>query len=250
MSLAYVRFVPAVKDYFSGLDNFLAEPYFLFPMSNDMLPSEDRNYLTRQQALDREYLAAWKNAPPEFKALAAAAGLKPHIDDKGMSLEFQDGYLNTSTRPDMAKALDSFTDELVEKIGHEEVTRLISAAYARLLDIETERNRATLLARIAGTLIETAAKNMQATLHGLLHAVPRMAMASGYPSLRSSARKCGCSAEWLRKFRDDWCQQLSLPVPTEGQKTPEAKKKYRDNGNTNHWREQRCTKANLRKLIV
>lgn len=203
------------------------------------LSDQNIEYLSRKHRQEAEYAQAWETASPEFKKQAEKLGLKPHIENQtGMSMEFDENYAEGAYTPDMAELLDTHIDELAEKYGgaNTRLIRSIADDLKRPMDAEIARQRASLLARVAGYLIKSETKNVLARIHQLAHAIPGFAKQNGFHSLRQSAKECGVSVEWLRRGRDSWCELLGIPVPADGTKSDEAKKKYRKNALSNHWR--------------
>jgi hypothetical protein len=211
----------------------------------------ERNYTDRQTEHDKEYAAAWENAPLEFKKGAAMLGLHPEIPElAGMAMEYNDNYSASAHIPDMAKAVDTFVDQIIEeldKLYHWTREQRIFATFIvkftitwiqKPMEEELERNHANLLNRVAGFLIHDEKGNLRARVHALVHSIPRMAAENGFPSMRSSARSCGVSPEWLRRKRDNCCDLFSIKRPANGTKSEEAKLKYRANALGNHWRNQ------------
>ncbi len=215
----------------------------------------DENYKDRQAQRNREYEDAWKNAPKSFLKKAALAGL--HVDTEqyeGTTSECTDNedsftpdqanlmpglYDTAAYTPDMAKLIDDYVDEVIEKYGckHAVFIRAIATDLKKPMELELIKNRSNLLARVCGELISNERGNNTASIHALLHTIPRMAGSSGFPSLRSSATKCAVSPEWLRKQRDRWCQLLDIAAPISGTKSAAAKAKYKANAlSDNHWR--------------
>jgi len=52
--------------------------------------------------------------------------------------------------------------------------------------------------------------NLKAHVHALMHCNPRIAKMNGYPSMRSSAKECGCSPEYIRQLRNLYRKELKL----------------------------------------
>ncbi len=215
------------------------------------------NYKDKQAQRNREYEDAWKAAPKRFLKSAMLHGLAADTEEyEGATNECSDNqddftpdqanlmpglYDAASYTPNMADLVDDYVDEVIEKYGskHAVFIRAIATDLKKPYDLELIKNRSNLLARVCSILITNEKGNNIASIHALLHTIPRMAGSGGYPSLRSSADKCKVSPEWLRKQRDKWCDQLGIPVPVTGTKSDEAKEKYRKNANTNHWRNQK-----------
>jgi hypothetical protein len=198
-------------------------------------------YTDRQSEHDREYAAAWESAPSEFKRAAAELGLEPDpADSSGMALEYNDQYAQTTVIPNMADTLDQFVDMVIEKFGGQHATfiRAVANELKKPMEAELVRNRANLLGRVSCYLVQDEKGNLKARVHALLHSIPRLAAENGFPSMRSSAKVCGVSPEWLRRKRDSWCDLLEIARPANGCKSEEAKLKYRANALTNHWRNQ------------
>lgn len=218
----------------------------------DEFPEEGkRSYTDRQAKHEREYAAAWENAPLEFKTEAAMHGLHPDVPDpEGMAMEYNDNYSVSAHTPDMAQAVDSFMDQIIEELGNKYHWSVEQRnAYAviiketiswlkRPMEEELIRNRANLLGRVSCYLVQDEKGNLKARVHALLHSIPRLAAENGFPSMRSSAKVCGVSPEWLRRKRDSWCDLLEIERPANGCKSEEAKLKYRANALNNHWRNQ------------
>lgn len=212
----------------------------------------EQTYRDRQTQHDREYAAAWESAPSEFKQKAATLGLKPDVPETdGMSMDYNDNYSESAHTPDMAKAVDTFVDQIVEDLAVEfrwtpaqciiyaVIIRVTILRIKKPLEEELARNRANLLGRVSCYLVQDEKGNLRARVHALLHSIPRLAAENGFPSMRSSAKVCGVSPEWLRRKRDSWCDLLEVPRPSNGTKSDEAKLKYRANAMTNHWRNQK-----------
>jgi len=209
----------------------------------DDTPSEeeDKHYRDRQAKHDREYAAAWENAPLEFREKAAMLGLHPDIPkSEGMAMEYNDNYSSAAASPDMADCLDEHVDRVIEKFGtkHADFIRAIADELKKPMDEELVRNRANLLGRVSCYLVQDEKGNLRARVHALLHSIPRLAAENGFPSMRASAKVCGVSPEWLRRKRDSWCDLLEIERPANGCKSEEAKLKYRQNALNNHWRNQ------------
>lgn len=201
----------------------------------------DTTYKDRQSQHDKEYAAAWEGAPQEFKREAALMGLHPEIpDSEGMAMEYNDTYSANTQIPNMADNLDQHVDCVIEKFGAKfaPFIRAIAHELKKPMDEELVRNRANLLGRVSCYLVQDEKGNLRARVHALLHSIPRLAAENGFPSMRSSAKVCGVSPEWLRRKRDSWCDLLEIERPANGTKSEEAKLKYRRNALTNHWRNQ------------
>jgi len=178
----------------------------------------------------------------EFRREAALKGLHPDVPStEGMAMEYSDNYASSSYLMDMADQLDQYVEELIEKYGsqYEPFIRALYEDFRKPMEAEQNRVRSNTLFRIVLWLIHDEKGNLKARLHALLHSVPRLAVESGYPSMRSSAKTCGVSPEWLRRKRDSLCDLLELERPTGGIKSEEAKIKYRHNALRNHWRTQK-----------
>lgn len=50
--------------------------------------------------------------------------------------------------------------------------------------------------------------NIRAHVHALMHINPKIAIQNGYPSLRSSAKACGVSTEYIRRLRNLYIAQF------------------------------------------
>lgn len=216
------------------------------------IPDSEATYKDRQAQHDREYAAAWESAPHDFKRKAAAFGLQPETPaTDGMAMEYNDNYSHQSHMPNMADALDDLVDEIIEKLGPENAP-VIRATYRLLrkpMDDEIIRNRSNDILRVAMLLCFDEKGNLRARVHALLHTVPRLPSQNGFPSMRSSAKICGVSPEWLRRKRDGWCEILELAPPTHGIKSDPAKLKYRINALKNHWRNQTYKRTQLYERI-
>lgn len=215
-------------------------------MSEDYL-NGDSTYKDRQSQHDREYAAAWEGAPLEFKKQAAMLGLHPEIpDSEGMAMEYNDNYSTAAHMPNMADTLDQHVDLVIEKFGSKfaPFIRAIANELKKPMEEELVRNRANLLGRVSCYLVQDEKGNLRARVHALLHSIPRLATENGFPSMRSSAKICGVSPEWLRRKRDSWCDLLEIERPACGTKSEEAKLKYRANALNNHWRNQTYKRIN------
>lgn len=197
--------------------------------------------ISAQAEKDRQYLEAWENSPEGWKAQAAEMGLAPHVDNKeGHAMEFEPNYASAGYSVDIAAALDSQVDELVEIHG-DAARKIIEDVVERLVDIadkKVEQNNSLKLARVVMMLVSGGKKNVLAKVHSLMHAVPRLAIPCGYSSMRASSRECGVSVEWIRRGREQFCEMLEVPIPIENAKSEAAKKRYSESASTNHWRHQ------------
>lgn len=199
------------------------------------------SYAERQIAHDVEYVRAWENAPARFKRVASKLGLACDPEHRdGMAIQYEENYIESSYRPNMADLVDNHVDIVIERYGpqHAVLIRSIAADLKKPMEEELIRNRAFLLGRVACYLIKEEGPKILPRVHALLHSIPGLAKGAGYGSLRASAVKCRVSAEWLRRRRDKWCHVLSIPIPTESRKSNEAREKYRQNACVNHWRHQ------------
>jgi hypothetical protein len=204
--------------------------------------SSSNNYAERQAAYDLEYQRAWNNAPVKFLKTAARLGLHCEPEHReGMAIQFEENYIESSYRPNMADLVDNHVDIVIEKYGPQNAAliRSIAQDLKRPMEEELIRNRAFLLGRVACYLIKEEGPKILPRVHALLHSIPGLAKQAGYGSLRISAARCRVSAEWLRRRRDKWCHVLSIPIPAESRKSNEAKVKYQKNALNNHWRSQK-----------
>lgn len=207
------------------------------------------DYCDTQDVRDAEYVEAWASAPESFRQRAAAAGMEAEPEahggmvmqyDENLSRVSNPGHTPSFYVPDMAATLDTHVDRLVEKHGFENEAMIRAIAddlKAPMLE-EIEKNRSLMLGRVVMYLIKSESNNILARCHGLMHAIPRLAVVTGFGSMRKSGKACGVSCEWIRRTRDAWCERLGLPIPVDGRKSDEAREKYHVNGVTNHWRHQ------------
>lgn len=221
-------------------------------MLEDFPEEGERSYTDRQTKHDREYAAAWENAPLEFKKSAALMGLHPDVpENEGMAMEYDDNYASSAHMPNMAKAIDDFVDRIVEELSaiynwtmeqrdfYSIIIKFAVEWVQKPMQQELEHSQANLLNRVAAFLIADEKGNLRARVHAMVHSIPRMATENGFPSMRASAKSCGVSPEWLRRKRDSCCDLFSIKRPANGTKSDEAKIKYRINALGNHWRNQR-----------
>jgi hypothetical protein len=200
-------------------------------------------YLEYQSQKDHEYKSAWKEAPETWKEKAKSAGIEPHVDDQdGHALEYDVNYASAGYTIDIAAALDSQVDELVEIHG-DDARKIIQDVVDRLVDLadkKVEQNNSLKLARVVMMLVSGGKKNVLAKVHSLMHAVPRLAIPCGFSSMRHSARECGVSVTWIAKVREQFCEMLEIAVPVESSKSDEAKAEYKKVATTpgRHWRRQ------------
>lgn len=208
------------------------------------------DYSDAQDAKDADYERAWADAPPAFRARAAKLGIKAETEarggvvlqyDENLSRVSNPGHTPSFYVPDMAETLDTHVDRLIEKHGcqHELLIRAVVEDLKVPMQKEIEANRASMLARVVMYLIKSESNNILARCHQLMHAIPRLAVISGYPSMRKSAKACGVSCEWVRRGRDKACEMLGLPIPVDGRKSDQARERYAKNGRENHWRNQK-----------
>lgn len=217
------------------------------------MPPDD-TYSARQSERDREYLQSWNDAPASFKESARdriaelekemqrLKRLEPHIEAEHQEvMEYQVNYHTAGYTVDIAGALDSQVDVLVEIHG-DDARPIIQDVVNRVTELAEQKvaqDNSLKLARVVMWLVQSDGKtNMSARSHALMHSIPRMAVHCGFPSMRASARECKVSVEWIRKSRLLLCKQLNLPIPEESSKSDEAKLKYKEAGTNGHWRRQ------------
>ena len=238
------------------------------------------DYTGRQSARDAEYLAAWEKLTPEERAAMAAAGVRgPHCahssksvrcrfaaagmkatDDDGAGRESLGGsddatslYNNSAALSMRVVTASELPEELAERFGMvlpERERAAFIVWHAQQVWEEVQRENAVLLRRLIGLFLEPG--NLRIRVHALAHAA-RMAVAMGIRSMRHSAemiREDGeeATVESVRKVAWRWVTLLDLP-PLEGAKSDEAREAYRkDKLSNKHWRKQKCTLENLKKL--
>lgn len=215
------------------------------------------SYIVQQVVNDINYEQAWRDAPPDFKEAAAKLGLHvwkedhhstavPHDSEySSIDTPYDPDFRSRAYIPDMAACVDDYVDEVIERLGiqYAPFIRWLANLLKRPMDEELIRNRSLLLARVSGYLVADEngkeKSNALARIHALLHSIPRFASENGYSSMRASALACGVSPEWMRRTRDKCCDLLEIPIPAHGQKSKEAKMKYKHNAHTNHWRSKK-----------
>lgn len=185
--------------------------------------------------LNKAAIDAWRNADPEFLRNAAALGVRPPSDsdtDGVQHLECTRVFVRSDERdeehhPDYhadgnsaLDALDSEIDYIIEEIGprHEPVIRETLEMLRKPLEQAMTRKVTGMIASIVSILVNCETANLRARVHQLLHAIPRLALVNGFPSMNKSAEACGVSREWIRRGRDSWCESLGIPIPEEGVK--------------------------------
>lgn len=216
--------------------------------------------IEKQDSRNAEHKRAWDQAPARFKKKAAEEGVifeAPNYN--GHALEYDEtlsrvhapGHTPSFYIPDMADAIDTIVDRLVEKYGttNEALIKAVAKDLKVPMEEEIERNRGLMLGRVIMFLVKSQNSNMRARVHALIHAIPRLASIAGFPSMRSSARECGVTGEWIRRTRNMVADHLGLPIPKDGLKSAEAREKYRLNSAKNHWRHQRF-KPSVHKQLV
>jgi hypothetical protein len=203
------------------------------------------SYTISQTVKDAQYKQFWDNAPPEFLEEARKAGIGPQVDGISSAMEYDDNHEATSVNVQMPSEIDTFIDHLIERHGIENaaVVRAVADDLKRIMDIEIERNRALSLGRMLFYLVKSETRNIKASLYAAMHSIPRLAAANGMLSMRDSARACGVSPEWIRRSRDEICNILQIPIPSESTKSVDARAKYAMNGRSNHWRKQTTKKG-------
>lgn len=209
-----------------------------------MIAPAPLTYDELQRRQETAYQKAWNEAPKAFKEAAATHGLSADINHaESLAIEPSESSLHAHYTPNMADLLDSQVDEFIEKHGitHATIIEDIVSQMQAKLDAQAKQNEAEAFGRVALYLVNGTKKNIMARIHGLLHCIPGMMAHLGFTSLRESAKACGCSQEWMKKYRDKWCEDLNLPVPKEASKSDEAKEKY---AAMPHWRQQKFKKTN------
>lgn len=208
--------------------------------TNSNLTDAEQSYEDLQYSRNSKYKSEWDKAPEAWKKKVAELGIAPECSMTTASIEIHDNTTASYT-PDMAETLDTHIDFIVETLGfqHEKIIRATAEMLMRPIEAEIERGRSMTLGRVACFMVKANRRDVQARVHQLLHAIPRLAEANGYSSMRASARACGCSQEWIKRGRDEWCNLLQIPVPVEGTKSALAKLRYKLSGKTKHWRNRK-----------
>jgi hypothetical protein len=213
-------------------------------------PDHSRQDCIRQRQKDQEAERAWDSAPESFKRKAEEMGLIKRKQNGNMdygvaegvhiTLEFNDNLTTSCYTPDFAEDIDTHIDHIVEKYGieHELMIRSIASDLQKPMEREIELNRALTLTRVIGFLIKEESHKILPRIHQLMHAIPKFAALTGFPSLRASARECKVSPEWMRKGRNAMCEMLGIPIPADEVKSDAAKEKYRIAATERHWRRQ------------
>lgn len=204
-------------------------------------PTLPDTYEVAQDDRDRQYQEGWRKAPKKFKDKAQKLGISSHVDGVSSAMALDENFATVGYTVDLAEQIDTVNDRLIETYGtkHADMINAIVAEVQKPMMREIKANEALILGRVASFMINSERANIQARAHQLMHAVPLLAEVNGFPTLRSSARACGVSVEWIRRGRDQWCEHLGIPIPENGLKSDEAKRKYKENALQNHHTKQK-----------
>lgn len=206
----------------------------------DLVPTQpdETNYEAKQQAHSAEYRKEWDRAPESWKKKVAELGLSPETETMSAAVEIHEGSSTMSYTPDMAATIDTHLDLIIETIGfkYEPIIRKTAEMLMLPMAREIEMERGMMLGRVTGFILKADKRNALARVHQILHAIPRLAAANGFPTMRASARECGCSVEWIKRGRDECCTALQIPIPVEGTKSAIAKVRYKMKAKMDHWR--------------
>ena len=214
----------------------------------DESPNSPANvaYAARAAAMDREYEAAWAAMPENTHAALARRGITGPEVIEHVSRQ---GSKDVSEFVELAAPARDFTDR--ERLADDLAERftLPPAEAAKLLlwvegliEAESDRRRALMLARIAGPLVRE--KNVKVSVMGLAFAAQFGELTiSGFRSMREAAQNLGCSAAYISQYANQWCDQLEIPRPA-GMKSQRARDSYKTARKGNHWRNQKCPTPN------
>lgn len=199
---------------------------------------DETDYQSKQHARNAEYKEEWKRAPESWKQKVAELGIGPECETMSAAVEVHEGAETMSYAPDMAATIDTHLDLIIETIGfkYEPIIRKTADMLMQPMAREIEMERGMMLGRVTGFILKADKRNALARVHQILHAIPRLAAANGFPTMRASARECGCSVEWIKRGRDECCNALQIPIPAEGQKSAIAKVRYKMKAKMDHWR--------------
>lgn len=96
---------------------------------------------------------------------------------------------------------------MLEEANHKEDIEALTLAIDAMKESATPERKYEMEARLAGLLLCDGGKTP--SLHGLVHAIPRMAK-THLLSMRASARECNCSVEWIRTMKERWERRLGI----------------------------------------
>ena len=206
----------------------------------DLVPTQpdEPNYEAKQQALNAQYRKEWEKAPDSWKKKVDELGLTAEAETMSAAVEIHEGSQTMSYTPDMAATIDTHLDLIIETIGfkYEPIIRKTAEMLMMPMAREIEMERGMMLGRVTGFILKADKRNALARVHQILHAIPRLAAANGFPTMRASARECGCSVEWIKRGRDECCTALQIPIPVDGTKSAIAKVRYKMKAKMDHWR--------------
>lgn len=197
------------------------------------------DYDESKKARDQAYLDAWASAPEEFRRQAEEMGIQPELDGDSHAIEHKSEFASAAETIDFASVIDTLLDEMVERFGHRDVVRGVVESVTAIMERKAKQEYSLKLTRIIMLLVGAEGKNVRARVHHILHAIPGLAATTGFPTMRSSARACGCSPTWMCNGRNEVCEALGIPIPEDGTKSEEAKRKYKKAATEKHWRDQK-----------
>lgn len=180
-----------------------------------------------QDRRDEEYNEAWRNSPRSFISAAAKLGLKPDRSGVSSAIAFDETRDTTSYVVDYAGEIDTTIDILSERHGNPKIVADVIDSLEGLIRKDVEQEQANKITRIFCYLVNAPKGNVLARIHGVMHAIPGLAAAEEFGSLRESARSCGVSPQWMMESRNIACDLLGIPIPQRNAKSDEAKEKYR-----------------------
>jgi hypothetical protein len=189
----------------------------------------DHEYEVHARTLNSRAGDAWKDADPEFLRAAKALGIGPAVDieverPENMKLFVREDELDAKTHAAPGVFTDTLDTELgmiIDEFGpqHEKLIRGVAERIGTLIEGRVEEDKTKMISMIVCILVHCETSNLRARVHQLLHAIPRLALVNGFPSMKRSAETCGVSREWIRRGRDEWCERLGIQIPAEGRKS-------------------------------
>jgi len=187
------------------------------------LTPEERSKLLRSGAM--------RHVAPEIEEHKAVTG--SHRMMMGITKDAADSSL-ACERPDMAAAVDTKLDELLEMGVPRDVVVKVGMWHEALLAREATTSKASLIVTFAGVFLRDS--NVRLTAAGLAYAAD-LALVYGMGSMDSWARKHGLSRQAVSKVANRWKRELGLLGGSHmrDEKTCQA---YSEAQKTKHWRKK------------
>jgi hypothetical protein len=195
-----------------------------------------------------EFEAFWGRLTPKQRKILVANGVEGPVIEFSSVASLDHDAADTpaaSYTEDLARRLDKFSDQMVEKFGLQTRTAIPLASFIiHTIEQESISYKAWLFGKVCGVMLN--AKNAKLAAAGLAFA-SNLASLNGLGSMRQYGRKIGVSVEAVSKVKRKWQAELLLDSKAHS-KTPEACANYAIAAKEKHWRRQKFTAEKMREL--